>query len=222
MIQVKIAHYNCWTNHLDTAVLGEVSAFPVSRSLDPKGATSTVVLMSGNLKSMKHRLEGSQFDPYDPHIMGEIPNTNRKGTLFVRFKFKSSNSIYKTTFDDRFLYSDVFYEGNIEVWRFLVYEQYAAHIARELKELFHDAGRVLEVRYLAPDQIYDPYVMCFLNFQFSEKVRDSLKGLWSVGYFSFPRANNALECSEMLDLSKAYISKLSRALQTKILEAANR
>lgn len=198
-----------------------MSASPVMRTLDLSGATSTDVLINGSTTEIKKKIKSSLFEPFNPYIIGQIHNNSKRGTLFVRFKFKSQNSIYKGISDRQILYRDAYYEGNTEVWRFLLPEKYAHTKSHELSDHLGELGEVVKMEFVPPDHFYDPYVKGFLNFQFSNKVLETLEDLWKIGYFDFPRTNNSNESSQILDVSKAYISKLSRKLQAKVLETVN-
>ncbi len=222
VVRIKIIHGNCWTNYLVPELQEGFSLSPVMRTLDASGATATDVLINGNTKAIREKLRASRLRPFSPIIMGQLTNGGKRGALFVKFKFRKENSIYKNILDNQVLYKDAYYENNTEIWRFLLQEKVARRNSSEIIDKLKEVGDIVKIDFLSPENIYDPYIMGFLNFQFSEKVVSTLKSLWEVGYFDFPRTNNTMESSQLLDVSKAYISKLSRMLQTKVLETLGR
>lgn len=210
-LQVSLYHENCWTAELMELLPENTSVVPVSRNR-VNGVTTTWSMIRTSKSEAKKVKDSERLSRFKPQIIGSLSKSHSQVFLFS-FTFKSPKSVYqKLRKFEAIVPLQETYSNGIETWNLLISNNFSKDYRDRILSEIESVSKILSYNLTNGDRLFKEYIDEYLALVLDQRTISVLKNLSAIGYFDFPRKMTTVEAALKLQLSKGFISKVSRKI----------
>ncbi|MEM0134069.1 MAG: helix-turn-helix domain-containing protein [Thermoplasmatales archaeon] len=211
-MRVKLYHENCWTSELTHMFPDGSVIVPYSRKI-VGNTTTTYTMVKTSKAQAKDVVHSGRYYRFNPRIFGSLSSTGHNQVFMISFQFKASNSIYRRMKEiEEAIPIQVTYEGEFEVWNFLIPENDSKNYKKKILESMHEVTDIEGYKFEDGYDILKQNINSYIGLIIPPTTMAILQQLVEIGYFDFPRRVSIAGAADKLDISKGFISKVSRKI----------
>ncbi|MEM3771535.1 MAG: helix-turn-helix domain-containing protein [Candidatus Micrarchaeia archaeon] len=211
-MRVKLYHENCWTSELTHMFPDDSTIVPYFRKI--VGSTTTTYTMVRTSRTQaKNVVHSGRYYRFNPKILGSLSSRGHNQIFIMSFQFKASNSIYRGMKEiEEAIPIWVFYEGEFEVWNFLIPENGSKNYKKRILEGMQEVTEIKGYKFKDGYNVLKENINSYIELILPPRTMTILHQLVEIGYFDFPRRVSIDGAADKVGISKGFISKVSRKI----------